>query len=177
MTPPLRDLAMQAGLWDRLADRHLHSLGSDHCGFTLAQRAGVTDFTRISPGIPGVETSLLLLYTFGVRRNRISILDLVRLLCANPARIFGLWRRKGDLDRGFDADLVIFDPAPERTLSAGELHSRAGYSPYEGMRIVGKVQATICRGKVVYQDGTVISQPGYGQFQRCEPFDRTILLR
>ncbi len=177
MTPPLRDAAMQAGLWERVADRRVHSLGSDHCGFTLAQRSGVTDFTRISPGIPGVETSLPLLYTFGVRRNRISILDLVRLLCANPAKIFGLWPRKGDLARGSDADVVIFDPEPERVLEATELHSKAAYSPYEGMRVAGKVSATICRGEVVYRGGTVTAKAGFGEFQRCLPFDRRLPLR
>lgn len=177
MTPPLRSREMQAGLWERVTERHVHSLGSDHCGFTLAQRAGVSDFTRISPGIPGVETSLLLLYTFGVRRNRISILDLVRLLCANPAKIFGLWPRKGDLARGFDADLVIFDPQPERELRASELHSKAGYSPYEGLVIAGRVSTTICRGQILYRDGQVVAKAGYGQFQRCQPFDRTIALR
>jgi dihydropyrimidinase len=177
MTPPLRDAAMQAGLWGRVGDGHVHSVGSDHCGFTLAQRSGVADFTKISPGIPGVETSLLLLYTFGVRRKRITILDLVRLLSTNPAKIFGLWPRKGDLARGFDADIVVFDPVPERVLSAAELHSQAGYSPYEGLPVVGKVSTTICRGEVVYQDGTVVGKPGFGEFQRCKPFDRTIALR
>jgi dihydropyrimidinase len=177
MTPPLRDVGMQAGLWDRLADRRIHSLGSDHCGFTLAQRSGVADFTQISPGIPGVETSLLLLYTFGVRRNRISIGDMIRLLCANPAKIFGLWPRKGDIARGGDADLVVFDPAPERVLQASELHSQAGYSPYEGLSLLGKVTTTLCRGEVVYRDGMVVGKPGYGEFQHCLPFDRTIALR
>jgi dihydropyrimidinase len=177
MTPPLRDAAMQAELWDRLSDRRIHSLGSDHCGFTLAQRSGVSDFTKISPGIPGVETSLLLLYTYGVRRSRMSIGDLVRVLCANPAKIFGLWPKKGDIARGADADLVLFDPMPERVLEASELHSKAGYSPYEGMRLAGKVTTTLCRGEVVYQDGEVKAKPGFGEFQSCQPFDRTAALR
>src|SRR5947209_1483373 len=177
MTPPLREAAMQAALWGRVTEGHVHSMGSDHCGFSLAQRSGVTDFTKVSPGIPGVETSLPLLYSFGVRRKRITILDMVRLLSTNPAKIFGLWPRKGDLPRGFDADIVVFDPAPERVLSAAELHSQAGYSPYEGLSVVGKVTATICRGEVVYQDGTVLGKPGFGEFQRCKPFDRTIALR
>src|SRR5438132_4809867 len=174
MTPPLRDKHMQAGLWDRLQRGLIHTIGSDHCGFSLAQREGVEDFTRISPGIPGVETSLLLLYTFGVRQNRIDLPAMVRLLCANPATVFGLWGAKGDIATGFDADIVIFDPRPERVLSASELHSQAGYSPYEGMTVKGKVKMTICRGEVVYRDGEVVGKPGYGQFQKCQPFDRTI---
>ena len=177
MTPPLRDAAMQAALWGRVTEGHVHSMGSDHCGFSLAQRSGVTDFTKVSPGIPGVETSLPLLYTFGVRRKRITVLDMVRLLSTNPAKIFGLWPRKGDLARGFDADIVVFDPAPEQVLSAAELHSQAGYSPYEGLQVLGKVSTTICRGEVVYQDGKIVGKPGFGEFQRCQPFDRTIALR
>jgi dihydropyrimidinase len=174
MTPPLRDKQTQAQLWDRLQRGLIHTIGSDHCGFSLAQREGVEDFTKISPGIPGVETALLMLYTFGVCENRIDLPTMVRLLSANPAKVFGLWGTKGDIAPGFDADIVIFDPKPERVLSAGELHSRAGYSPYEGLRIRGKVKMTICRGEIVYRDGEVVGKPGYGQFQKCRPFDRTI---
>ncbi len=174
MTPPLRDKRMQAQLWDRLERGLIHTVGSDHCGFSLAQREGVEDFTKISPGIPGVETSLLLLYTFGVCQNRIDLPTMVRLLSANPAKVFGLWGTKGDIAPGFDADIVIFDPRPERVLSTGELHSRAGYSPYEGLTVKGKVKMTICRGEIVYRDGEVVGKPGYGQFQKCRPFDRTI---
>ncbi|TMD15997.1 MAG: dihydropyrimidinase, partial [Chloroflexi bacterium] len=85
MTPPLRDLTSQAQLWDRLARGAIQSIGSDHCGFSLSQRAGIDDFREISPGIPGVETSLLLMHSFGVVPQRISRSDLVRLLCTNPA--------------------------------------------------------------------------------------------
>ncbi len=174
MTPPLRNKQMQAQLWDRLQRGLIHTIGSDHCGFSLAQREGVEDFTKISLGIPGVETSLLMLYTFGVRQNRIDLPTMVRLLSANRAKVFGLWGTKGDIAPGFDADVVILDPRPERVLSASELHSRAGYSPYEGLTVKGKVKMTICRGEIVYRDGEVVGKPGYGQFQRCRPFDRTI---
>ena len=99
---------------------------------------------------------------------------MVRLLSTNPAKVFGLWGTKGDIAPGFDADIVIFDPNAERVLSASELHSRAGYSPYEGLTVKGKVKMTICRGEIVYRDGEVVGKPGYGRFQRCRPFDRTI---
>ncbi len=174
MTPPLRNKELQAELWDRLARRMIHAIGSDHCGYSLAQREGVEDFSEVSPGIPGVETSLLLMYSFGVRQNRIDLRGMVRLLCANPAKVFGLWPRKGDLAPGFDADVVIFDPRPERVLSAEELHSRAGYSPYEGLMVSGKVRTTICRGEIVYQDGRAVGKPDLGQFIECRPFDRTL---
>jgi dihydropyrimidinase len=176
MTPPLRDLESQAKLWDRLIGGAIQSVGSDHCGFSLAQREGVDDFRQISPGIPGVETSLLLMHSFGVVPRRISRSDLVRLLSTNPAKIFGLWPRKGDLQPGSDADLVIFDPRPRRALHATELHSRAGYTPYEGLQLTGRVLATICRGLVVFRDGEVKGRRDFGRFQRCAPFARELAL-
>ena len=171
MTPPLRNRESQAQLWDRLSHGAIHSMGSDHCGFSLSQRAGVDDFREISPGIPGVETSLLLLHSFGVVPERISRPDLVRLLCTNPAKIFGLWPQKGDLQPGSDADIVLFDPRPKRVLSAAELHSRAGFSPYEGLTVIGRVHTTICRGQVIYRDGAIIGDSGFGRFLKCRPFD------
>jgi dihydropyrimidinase len=171
MTPPLRDRESQAQLWDRLSRAAIQSIGSDHCGFSLSQRAGIDDFREISPGIPGVETSLLLMHSFGVVRQRITRSDLVRLLCTNPAKIFGLWPQKGDLQPGSDADIVLFDPRPERVLSAADLHSRAGFSPYEGLNVTGRVHTTICRGQVIYQDGAIVGRAGFGRFLKCRPFD------
>jgi dihydropyrimidinase len=171
MTPPLRDRESQAQLWDRLSRGAIQSIGSDHCGFSLSQRAGVDDFREISPGIPGVETSLLLMHSFGVLPQRVSRPDLVRLLCTNPAKIFGLWPQKGDLQPGSDADIVLFDPRPTRKLSATELHSRAGFSPYEGLSVTGKVHTTISRGRVIYRDGAIIGNRGVGRFTKCRPFD------
>jgi len=176
MTPPLRDRQMQAQLWDRLKRRLVHTVGSDHCGFALSQREGIDDFSKVSPGIPGVETSLLLMYSFGVRQHRIDLQGMVRLLSANPAKAFGLWPRKGDLAPGFDADVVIVDPGPERMLSAQELHSRAGFSPYEGLVLMGRVKATLSRGEVIYQDGRLVGAPERGRFLKCQPFDRTLAL-
>jgi len=174
MTPPLRDKASQDGLWQRLRDGAIHAIGSDHCGFGLGQRQGADDFSKVSAGIPGVETTLVLLYTFGVGRDQIGLHDLVRLLCTNPAKIFGLWGRKGDLVPGFDADVVVFDPGPERVLSQRELHSRAGFSPYEGLTVKGRVRTTISRGEVVYDDGKVTAPPSHGRFLKCDPFDPSI---
>jgi len=97
--------------------------------------------------------------------------QLVQVLSTNPAKIFGLWPRKGDIRPGSDADLVLFDPRPRRELSAAELHSRAAYSPYEGLNVHGKVQTTIARGQVIYRDGAIIGDRGFGHFLKCAPFD------
>ena len=171
MTPPLRDPVSQSQLWTRLMQGAIQSVGSDHCGFSLAEREGIDDFSRVSPGIPGVETSLLLLYSFGVVDHHMTLRQLVRLLSANPAKIFGLWPQKGTLQPGSDADVVLFDPRPKRVLSASELHSRAGFSPYEGLTVTGRVHTTICRGRVIYRDGVIIGDPGFGRFLKCRPFD------
>jgi dihydropyrimidinase len=171
MTPPLRDRVDQSQLWTRLTRGAIHCLGSDHCGFSLAEREGIDDFSRVSPGIPGVETSLLLMYSVGVVEYQMKLPHLVRLLSTNPARIFGLWPGKGDIQPGFDADLVLFDPAPKRVLSASELHSRAGFSPYEGLTVTGRVHTTICRGQMIYRDGAIIGDRGFGRFLKCRPFN------
>jgi dihydropyrimidinase len=171
MTPPLRDAGSQAQLWERLQRGDVQSIGSDHCGFSLADREGIDDFTKVSPGVPGVETSLTVLFSFGVQTKRLTLPDIVRLLSTNPARIFGLWPHKGDLAPGFDADIVLYDPPPQRVLSAAELHSRAGFSPYEGLTLTGRVTTTIVRGRIVYRDGTIVGTPDFGRFQPCQPFD------
>jgi dihydropyrimidinase len=170
MTPPLRSAGSRDELWQRIEDGLIHSVGSDHCGYALSQRQGLDDFTKASPGIPGVETSLLLLYTLGVRAHRMELGDMVRLLSGGPARIFGLWPHKGALAPGFDADVVLFDPSRERVLSADELHSAAGYSPYEGLRVAGQVVTTLCRGRVVWDRGRAPAGPGWGRFVPCRPF-------
>jgi dihydropyrimidinase len=175
MTPPIRSAQMRAGLWQRLAKGEIHSIGSDHCGYSLSQRGEFDDFTRVSPGIPGVETSLPLIYTFGVQAGLIGMTELVRLLATEPARIFGLYPRKGRIGAGSDADLVVFDPKAGGALRDDELHSAAGFSPYAGLELSGRVRTTICRGRVVYDRGTVTGEPGWGQFIERTPFDATHL--
>lgn len=175
MTPPIRSAEMRRGLWERVAKGEIHSVGSDHCGYSLAQRGEGEDFTRVSPGIPGVETTLPLLYTFGVEAGLIGMTDLVRLLAAGPARIFGLYPRKGRLGEGADADIVLFDPKARGTLRDADLHSAAGFSPYTGLELSGRVRTTICRGRVVYDRGKVTGEPGWGRFIERTPFDATHL--
>lgn len=175
MTPPIRSAEMRDGLWERVARSEIHSVGSDHCGYSLEQRGGADDFTRISPGIPGVETTLPLLYSFGVAAGRIGMTDLVRLLSSGPARIFGLYPRKGRLGAGADGDVVLFDPRAGGALTDAELHSSAGFSPYAGLELKGRVRTTISRGRVVYDRGMITGEPGWGQFIERTPFDATHL--
>jgi dihydropyrimidinase len=171
MTPPVRGAEMRDGLWERLQRGEIDSVGSDHCGYSLEQRGGSGDFTTVSPGIPGVETTLPLLYTFGVEAGRIEMADLVRLLCENPARVFGLYPRKGVLSVGSDADLVLFDPHAAGRLEDSDLHSAAGFSPYSGLDLKGRVRTTVSRGRVVYDQGRVLGRPGWGRFLERMPYD------
>jgi dihydropyrimidinase len=175
MTPPIRSAEMRTGLWQRVVKGEIDSVGSDHCGYSLAQRGDSDDFTRVSPGIPGVETTLPLLYTFGVEAGLIGMADLVRLLATGPARIFGLYPRKGHLGKGADADVVLFDPRVRGTLHDADLHSAAGFSPYAGLELNGRVLTTISRGRVVYDRGKLTGEPGWGRFIERLPFDATHL--
>ncbi|MGH7776571.1 MAG: dihydropyrimidinase [Candidatus Dormibacterales bacterium] len=175
MTPPLRSAEMREALWERVAAGMVHTLGSDHCGYSLEQRGDADDLTRVTPGIPGVETTLPLVHTYGVRRGRIDLPAMVRLVATNPARVFGLWPRKGAVEPGSDADLVLFDPRHGARLRAADLHGAAGFSPYEGLELEGRVVATICRGEVVYDGDRVRGEATWGRFLERLPFDRGAL--
>ncbi len=121
-------------------------------------------FTETPGGIPGLETSLPLMASYGVAAGRIDWSQLVRLMSANPARLFGLYPRKGALLPGSDADVVIFDPSMDWTVSAGNLHNIAGYTPYENRRLRGRVRTTISRGQVIVRGGEFLGERGWGQF-------------
>lgn len=127
-------------------------------------------FTETPGGIPGLETSLPLLATYGVAAGRLSWSQLSHLTSTNPARLFGLYPRKGALVPGADADVVIFDPSVEWTVTASELHSIAGYTPYQGRSLQGAVRTTISRGRVVYRGGEFLGERGWGHFVEGKPF-------
>jgi dihydropyrimidinase len=171
-TPPLRTLADQAILWDQLGRGDgLQAVASDHCGYTLAQRTNYADITQVAPGIPGTETLLPLLYTYGVLSGRLQIEDLVAVSSENPARIFGLYPRKGVLAEGSDADLVVYRPDGSHELRDDEIHSAAGYTPYAGMTVSGQVAATVLRGTIAYDGRSVLGSEGNGCFVRRDPVD------
>ncbi|MFN2165077.1 MAG: amidohydrolase family protein, partial [Anaerolineae bacterium] len=128
-------------------------------------------FTETPGGIPGLETSLPLLATYGVAEGRLSWTQLARLTSTNPAKLFGLYPRKGALLPGSDADLVIFDPAVEGTVKAANLHNIAGYTPYEGRALRGAVRMTISRGRIVCRNGEFLGERGWGRFVEGRPFD------
>lgn len=149
-------------------------VSTDTCSFTREQkgmwwvgdeRTGYGDWTRIPMGLPGLETLLPILYTHGVASGRLSMARLVELLCMNPARFMGLGAHKGSIYPGFDADMVLIDPAAERTVDWRQMHSRCDWSPYQGMRLRGFPQTVLRRGEFVVEEGRVVAPPGSGRWQ------------
>jgi len=168
LQPPLRAPGEPGQLWAMVEAGLVDMLVTDHCDYTAAQKQACDDFTRTPGGLPGVQTLLPLMFTYGVAQGRLTLPRLVEMLSTNPARIWGLWPRKGALWPGFDADVVIYDPRPEGTVTAQSLHHLAGYTPYEGMCIQGRVRTVIARGRIIVQEGEFIGQSGLGRFVRRE---------
>jgi dihydropyrimidinase len=170
LSPPLRKAKDQAALWQGLADGSVVTVGTDHCSFKFAgqKEMGRDDFRKIPNGFNGIEERVNLLYTFGVRPGRISASKWVEVCAANPAKIFGLYPRKGTIAVGSDADLVVFDPQRHGSISAKTHHSRSDYNVYEGLRLEGMTDTVLLRGRVVYQNGQYCGGKGGGQFlKRC----------
>ena len=167
MSPPLREPKDQEALWAGINQGLIQVVATDHCPFSLEQKKmGANDFSKIPNGHPAIEHRLELLFSEGVRKGRISLHKFVELVSTNPAKIFGLFPRKGTLGVGADADIVIFDPEKHHTLSAKTHHMNVDYSAYEGWEVTGKAETVILRGEVVVDAGEAAVKPGYGQFIR-----------
>lgn len=168
-TPALRTQADAEALWQALAAGQIQSVGTDHCPFTREQKDSHAGVFHLTPnGMPGVETLFPLLYTYGVRSGRITLTQMVDLLATNPARIFGIDTRKGSIREGADADFVIWDPDGESTLTAARLHGNADWSPYEGMKIAGRLAYTILRGQVLVENERFVGKDVKGELLRAE---------
>ncbi len=166
MSPPLRSRASQERLWQALAGGGLQTVATDHCPFNMAGQKdrGRDDFSKIPNGAPGIETRMSLLFDAGVRTGRLSINRFVDLTATAPARLFGLFPRKGTIAPGSDADLVIFDPDRRVTLSAATLHMRVDHSPYEGRTVTGAPDTVLSRGRVMVDQGRFVGARGAGCF-------------
>lgn len=148
--PPLRKKEDIKALWSALKNNEIQTVSTDHCSFTLEQKEmGKDDFTRIPNGLPSVETRGVLMYTYGVCKRRISVGQMCALLCENPAKLYGLYPKKGCIRVGSDADIVVFDPRKNGVISAAAHESRADYSPFEGAKTKGRVEKVMLRGKFV----------------------------
>ena len=164
MTPPLRTDDDNAQLQKALSAGEIQVVATDHCAFTRQQKLASHDCRTIYPGIPGTEEMLPLIHTFAVASGMMTLSDLVGLLSTNPAKLFGLYPKKGSLEVGTDADIVIFDPELEWTITSDSIHSASLYSPYEDFNVVGKVMMTYLRGRMIMGDDVYMGIPGEGRF-------------
>jgi dihydropyrimidinase len=166
MSPPLRPKDTQDRLWRGLAGNDLQAVSTDHCPFCMKEQKtlGTDDFSKIPNGAPGIETRMSLVYDGGVRTGRISMNRFVELTSTSPAKIFGLFPRKGTIAPGSDADVVVFDPAKTTTLSASTHHMKVDYNPYEGREVTGVSEIVISRGKVIVENGKFVGRAGSGSF-------------
>jgi dihydropyrimidinase len=171
MSPPLRDKRNQAILWDALRDGLISTLATDHAPFDFAtqKRMDERDFTLIPNGIPSLEDRVNVLYTYGVQRGRLGLHRLVEVASTQAAKLFGLFPRKGTIQPGSDADLVVYDPTYRGTLSVKTQTMNVDYNPFEGLPIEGRPSVVTLRGQVAVRDGKFIGQAGRGQFLQREP--------
>jgi len=165
MSPPLRTKADQHALWSGLEQGLIQTVATDHCPFCLKQKElGKNDFSKIPNGAPGIEHRLELMFSEGVLKKRIGLNRLVEVCCANPAKIFGLYPRKGTIAVGSDADLVIFDPFEKHTISAATHHMNCDYSAYEGWEVTGRVKTVLLRGHIAIENQHCLLENGFGKF-------------
>jgi dihydropyrimidinase len=171
MTPPLREKWNQDKLWQGLQGNDLQVISTDHCPFCMKEKElGRDDFTKIPNGGPGVEHRMSLIYNGGVAGGKIGLNRFVELTSTSAAKLFGLFPRKGTIAVGSDADIVIFDPNEEMTISAATHHMNVDYSAYEGMTVKGVTKTVLSRGRVVIEDGKYAGKQGDGQFLRRGTF-------
>ena len=165
-TPPLREKWHQEKLWNGLKHDHLQVVSTDHCPFCFKEQKelGKDDFTKIPNGGPGIEHRMSLVYSGGVGKGRFSVNRFVELVSTTPARIFGLYPRKGTIAVGSDADLVIFDPNREHTISAKTHHMRVDYSMFEGIKVKGMPEVVMSRGRVLVEGDKFVGKAGGGSF-------------
>lgn len=165
-TPPSRTKADQQALWQALGTDALSVISTDHCPFNWdgQKTLGADDFSKIPNGAPGIENRLHMIHDRGVRSGRVSLNRMVELLSTNPAKLFGLYPRKGTITAGSDADVVVFDPERRHRISAAGHHSNVDYNLFEGEEVVGVPEAVLVRGRVAMADGTLRVEPGHGRF-------------
>jgi len=166
MSPPLRKKEDNEALWIGLKDGTISTVATDHCPFYYERekKPAENDFTKCPNGAPGVEARIPIMFSEGVVKGRISLNKFVEVTSTNPAKLFGIYPKKGEIKIGSDGDLVIIDPNKEVTLSKNILHENVDYTPYEGLKLKGYPVVTIVRGKVIIKDSEFYGTKGYGKF-------------
>jgi len=171
-SPPVRDKVNWDVLWNAVRGDALSVISTDHCAFLWdgQKTLGKDDFSKIPNGGPGLEDRLKMIHHFGVNEGRITLNRMVELLATNPAKLFGLYPRKGTVAVGSDADLVIFDPNRRVTISASTHHSKSDYNLYEGTEVTGAPDVVLLRGNMLVENDELVASPGIGQFVKRARF-------
>ncbi len=166
MSPPLRNVARQEELWNGLNQNYIHTIATDHCPFFFKKQKelGLNNFTKIPNGIPSIETRISLIYHYGVLTQKISLTKWIDLIATQPAKLFGLYPKKGIIKINADADIVLFNPNKKHILNHNNLHMNTDYSPYQGSQITGTIDTVIMRGKIIVKNQQFIGALGYGKF-------------
>ena len=171
IAPPLRKKEDTEALWKALADGEIQTVSTDHCSFTTEQkRLGKTDFRKIPGGMPGVETRGILMYSEGVRKGRITLSDMCRLLCENPAKLYGMYPRKGVIAPGSDADIVVLNPDESDIITAADQIQNVDYAPFEGLKVNGRIETVFLRGMKVVENHQVVRELA-GTYIARAPYD------
>ncbi len=174
-TPPPRPKENQPILWNAVRMNDLQVISTDHCGYTLEQKAlGKADFRQIPNGAAGMENRLHMIHHFGVREGRITLNRMVELLCTNPAKLFGMYPKKGTIAVGTDADIVVFDPEKPHTITAANHHSATDINIFEGTQVVGSPEIVLRRGEVIVDGDELLAKAGSGQFVRRAKFHQEL---
>ncbi len=171
MSPPLRDKSNQPILWNGLRDGLVQTVATDHCPFDFKKQKvmGKNDFTKIPNGIPSVEDRVNVLYTYGVKTGKIDLHTFVNCASTQVAKNFDLFPRKGTIQPGADADLVVYDPEYRGKISAKTQYVNADYNAFEGWKIEGRPSVVTVRGEVAVRDGKFVGKIGRGKFLQRKP--------
>ncbi len=178
-SPPYREPSDQVALWQGVADNALQVISTGHCPFWFeggkdgrspGKELGRENFAAIPNGCPGIEDRMMVLYTHGVRGGKFSLNRWVELCCTNPAKLFGVYPRKGVIAPGADADIVLWDPDKTYTITAAKQHMNTDYNLYEGMEVTGVPSVVLSRGRVLVQDGQWKGEKGAGKFVKRKRF-------
>lgn len=171
-SPPLREQTDLQALWEGIKNGDVKTIGSDHCPFYLKEKLQ-DDFSKVPLGTPGIETLLPVVYSKGVSEGRIPVTKIAEVLSENPAKVFNI-PNKGKIAAGYDADFVLLNPQEEYVMTDEDAVTTAGYTTYAGMKLKGKVETTVVRGKVVYENGELKVAKGYGKFIARRPIDTAV---
>lgn len=174
-SPPLRKKEDIDALWQGIADGSVSIIGSDHVGYTKAQKEGHSErFIDVPNGCPGAECRVPIVYSEGVGKGRISLPRFVEVVSTNAAKMFGIYPQKGVIAPGSDADIVIIDPNKEKVLNVENLHMKVDWSLYKGMKVKGWPVMTILRGKIIVENEKFLGKAGDGKFVKGKIEDSVI---